>query len=284
MNSWEQKDTSTKPASHEDFSELGHPSLFFWGLKRKIEKYLNTSFREKISSPISNKAFSHWAKGDSISKLVEKIGLPRQSVESLFPDRLDFKVNPHVLDRIVAQRNPSNGRKLTNFFIWDGDWDKQYTDFKISSRYLFISDIWENRNDLTRSLAYKRYLQLLMDGTPYRCINKNHSGVLLNSRKKIHRYLEIYLSFMFSMQEHGYDSSVTNDPVGVAIDRDGKLVKINKGLHRLAMAQILNMDYIEVRVRAVHRNWWNKVTNHISDTEDKFRKVTEDLRNKNLLF
>ena len=284
MNSGGQKDIRDKPVSHEDFAELGHSSLFFWGIKRIIEKRVNYTFQEKISVPIQNFFLKQWVNNIGLSNFIEKIGLPRQSIELFYGEHLDFKVNPHTIDRLASQKNTANGRKLTNFFIWDGDWDKNYTDFSITDRYFFISDIWNNREDLTQSLTYKRYLQLLTNGTPYRCTNKNHSGVLLNDRNKIHRYLEIYLSFMLSMKENGYDPSLTNDPVGVAIDRDGKLVKINKGLHRLAMAQVIDMEHIDVRLRAVHRNWWNKITRHILKTEAKFKALTEHLRKNDLLF
>lgn len=284
MGSAMNKNSDMKNVSHKDFAELWHPSLFFLKIKRKIERFLNKTFQRSLALPIQAKIVSHWANDDVFSNYIEKIGLPRQGVESSFSNKLQFKVDPKKLDRLVSQHNSITKRRLTNFFIWDSDWDKKYTDFKLTGRYVFISDIWNNRDDLTKSDTYKKYLELLNKGTPYRCINKNHNGVLLDSEKKILRYLKIYLSFMYSMKEKGYDSTVTSDPVGVAICRDGRLVKINKGLHRLAMAQVLDMDYIEVTIRAVHREWWEKSTQMAANTDEKFSKITEELRSKNLLF
>jgi hypothetical protein len=42
----------------------------------------------------------------------------------------------------------------------------------------------------------------------------------------------------------------------VAVSRGGLLLKINRGLHRLAMAQYLGLE--TVPVRAVHREWWTR--------------------------
>lgn len=284
MEAEKQTDSTAKPVSHEAFRELNHPSLRFHGIKRNLESSVNKSFQNKISAPLQNKAFKQWLTGSFPSKLIESLGLPRYSVEQFFPQYINFRVRPKDLNRLAVHKSSATQRRLSNFFIWDGDWDKNAYDFHTSSRYFFISDIWEHRHDLTRSMTYRRYVQLLMDGKPYRNLNKNHSGVLLNSRKKIYRYIEIYLSFMLSMKEHGYDPSVTNDPIGVGLDRDGNLVKTNKGLHRLAMAQVIGMESIEVRLRAVHREWWRKITNNIINPEDKFKKLTEHLRCCNLIF
>src|SRR3546814_10793057 len=62
------------------------------------------------------------------------------------------------------------------------------------------------------------------------------------------------------MALNGFDPSRGKDPLGVAIKRKGRILKINRGLHRLAMAQRLGLLSIPVRVRCVHRLWWDRVT------------------------
>src|SRR5690606_29230266 len=62
-----------------------------------------------------------------------------------------------------------------------------------------------------------------------------------------------------NMAAHGFDPSRGKDTLGVAISREGRILKINRGLHRLAMAQRLGLTTIPVRVRCVHRLWWNQV-------------------------
>src|SRR5690606_27353334 len=78
--------------------------------------------------------------------------------------------------------------------------------------------------------------------------------------EKIKAYLRVYIGYLDSMATNGYMAAVTRDDLGVAISREGRILKINRGLHRLAMAQRVGLPAIPVQVRAVHRIWWNEVT------------------------
>jgi hypothetical protein len=63
----------------------------------------------------------------------------------------------------------------------------------------------------------------------------------------------------------------------VALDRQGKLIKINKGLHRLAMAQVVGLKKLPVRVRAVHRLWWNK---EVSGPDNSMAEIQQASKNQ----
>src|SRR3546814_17284622 len=76
---------------------------------------------------------------------------------------------------------------------------------------------------------------------------------LLNTPEKIRDYLRVYIGFLDDMALNGFDPSRGKDPLGVAIKRKGRILKINRGLHRLAMALRLGLLSIPVRVRCVHR-------------------------------
>lgn len=53
----------------------------------------------------------------------------------------------------------------------------------------------------------------------------------------------------------------------MAVSREGRLIKLNRGLHRLAMAQYLGLPTIPVKVKAVHRDWWQGVTRGVRGAE-----------------
>lgn len=57
------------------------------------------------------------------------------------------------------------------------------------------------------------------------------------------------------------------DTLDVAVTREGRLLKINRGLHRLAMAQYLGLSSVPVTVKAVHREWWQAITQGAQGTE-----------------
>ncbi|MDN3522073.1 hypothetical protein [Halomonas ramblicola] len=133
----------------------------------------------------------------------------------------------------------------------------QCVDQRNGSRYRFISDLETHRDDLTGSEAFRKFKARLESGRPWRSHQK---GVLLDSEERILTYLRVYLSFMDDMAARGFDAQRGKDDLGVAVSREGRLIKINRGLHRLAMAQRVGLDSVPVTVKAVHREWWQRVT------------------------
>ncbi|GEK73679.1 hypothetical protein HHA04nite_22230 [Halomonas halophila] len=90
-------------------------------------------------------------------------------------------------------------------------------------------------------------------------------------------YLRVYLSFLDDMAVRGFDGARGKDKLGVAVSREGRLIKINRGLHRLAMAQRLGLDCVPVRVMAVHREWWQRITGGATGQE-ALERVADGLR------
>src|SRR5690606_20027250 len=112
-----------------------------------------------------------------------------------------------------------------------------------------------------RTERYQELLAALNRGQPWR---SHQTGVYLDTPDKIYRYLQVYVGFLDSMARDGYVAERCRDEIGVAISRDGRILKINRGLHRLAMAQRVGLPSIPVRVHAVHRLWWEEVTRGVS--------------------
>lgn len=170
---------------------------------------------------------------------------------------LTLHVDPRQLIRTTDWRGyPHKLRPSSSAFIWDGEWDLRRGDLRFGSRYRFISDLDEHRDDLTRTERFAKLKVQLDSGRPW---SSHQQGILLNSEQRILLYLRVYLSFLDDMAARGFDASRGKDELGVAVTRDGRLLKINRGLHRLAMAQRLGMPSIPVRVKAVHREWWQRV-------------------------
>ncbi|MDT8878297.1 hypothetical protein RSO68_02305 [Halomonas saccharevitans] len=196
---------------------------------------------------------------------VERFGLLRRVVEKELGSNLVVHVNPLDLIRITHWRGvPKHHRPSSTTFIWDGQWDLRRDDLRLKSRYRFISDLDEHRNDLTCSESFQHFMSQLEAGKPWRSHQK---GVLLDSQARILAYLRVYLSFLDDMAARGFDAGRGKDQLGVAVSREGRLIKINRGLHRLAMAQRLGLPSVPVAVKAVHREWWESVTQGISGQE-----------------
>ena len=193
------------------------------------------------------------------SAWLEAQGLPRRSVEAYAGNKLDLELDPATLTRGLdypaSFPNRSQRRKVSNLFIWPGPWDQVTHSLADTQRQRFIRDIWAHRLDLTASASYTHLVAKFVEGTPVR---SHHHGMLLNSKARVHTYLERYRLYMDDMLCFGFQPTLGKDSIGVVIDSKGGMIKSNKGLHRLAMAQTLGLERVTVRVRAVHRNWWER--------------------------
>ncbi|QAR32943.1 hypothetical protein EP073_05835 [Geovibrio thiophilus] len=259
------------------FSELYHPVLIPRTVLKAAQGRLSKTFKHAVGVPFQNFLLYMWLKSYPASGIIERFGLPRYGAENRYKDNLTIKASPESLERMAVFKSRHHRRRMANRFIWDGDWDMGKTLFRDTDRYLRISDIWENRLDLRKSRRYAELTEMIRCGRPYIEYNRNRMGIYLNTEGKVLRYLEIYLEFMKQLETHGYESSLEKDPVCAAVGRNGELIKTAKGLHRLAMAQVLGMRSIPVRIRGVHREWWERTAGKENDTDKKILRALEHL-------
>ncbi|OHV11250.1 hypothetical protein [Kushneria phosphatilytica] len=254
--------TEGMPAGETIFGSLYHPALRWPIARARLQYRFREGFKHLIGRPLEDAWFERWCKGWKGARL-EALGLPRRSVEERLDARLDLSLSPQDLLCSVSFPDRAERRRLANQFIWQGNWDHRLSDVRTGKAYRFIADIWQHRLDLAQSDAYQHYMERLHQGRPWR---SHHKGVSLDTPERILRWLRIYHLYLEDMACFGFDAGLGKDRLGVAIDRHGQIVKINKGLHRLAMAQVLGISTLPVRVRGVHRQWWvDQVGHHQGD-------------------
>lgn len=243
------------PEADPAFQPLTSPSMAGQVRIAHLSYWARNSSQKYLTMPLERLLLSCWRHRLPGSRRIEKWGLPRKAMIERLDDALILHVDPRQLVRIIGW--PPRNECAFNSFIWDGDWDLKREDLRIGDRYRFISDIDEHRHHLEKTERYQRYLNELCQGKPARF---RQLGVRLDSPELIKRYLQVYLRFLDNMATNGFDAKKGKDELGVAVSREGRLIKINKGLHRLAIAQRIGLTSVPVRVQWVHREWWNKVT------------------------
>lgn len=245
--------------------ELVHPPLFDVRLRRKmltsrLGYQAKETFKRHLGKPVEEWLFHRWLTQRVGGRWLIEQGLPRRSVEAYLGEQLELRLNPRRLMRDfsypAAFPDRIARRKASNLFLWSGDWDQPRQYLADSGRTRLIQDIWCHRLAPERSETFRQLKQQLEQGRPFR---SHHKGMLLDSEQRILEYLRLYLLYMENMACFGFDRHEGKDRLGVAIDRHGRIIKTNKGLHRLAMAQVLGLSEIAVRVRSVHRLWWDEV-------------------------
>ncbi|WP_148255529.1 hypothetical protein [Aidingimonas lacisalsi] len=237
----------------------------YWSVQRARLQTAIRSVFQAITLPLEKLLLWAWEHLLPGSRWIEKAGLPRRAVEQRLGTDLLIHVDPRQLIRGKGwQGVPAQCRPSSSAFIWDGDWDLRRGDLRHGSRYRLISDLASHRKNLRESEQYKVLKLRLDDGVPFA---SHQQGILLDSEERILNYLQVYLSFLDDMAVRGFDSARGKDWLGVAVSREGRLLKINRGLHRLAMAQWLGLPSVPVRVMAVHHEWWQQVVGNAKGHE-----------------
>jgi DNA-directed RNA polymerase specialized sigma24 family protein len=253
--------------------EAVHPPLYDPSLRRKmltsrLAYRTKMAFQQALGRPFEDRLFRRWRTRRDACRLLEAQGLPRRSLETTLAERLDLEIDPRHLMRgfsfPAGFPDRLQRRKASNLFLWDGDWDLPRHYLVDSGRTRFMQDLWRHRLAPEQSATFQTLETRRRQGNPLR---SHHRGLLLDSRERILEYLRLYLLYMEDMACFGFNVEAGKDRLGVAVDRHGQLIKINKGLHRLAMAQVLGLPRVTVRVRSVHRQWWDAQTEGVGGDE-----------------
>ena len=171
------------------------------------------------------------------------------------------------------------GKKLfSKKFIQPGEWDTWTS--------LLIPDYYNQGHK--RSVTFRSTYQIFKEGIPYRECDEyqkkliGESGYIPVSQDELEeKYINLHILFN-EIKANGYKSQKElnqkpkrwSDEIRVAIDRNGRFLKIaESGNHRLAMAQILNLETIPVYIQGVHYLWakscYAKHGGHLLDAINK---------------
>lgn len=249
----------TGPQADPAFERLAAPEIRHRVRLAHIVHHVRTYNQKVVGRPLGDALLKIWLRKLPGATLIEKNGLPRHNIVSyLGQDKFILRLDPRELIQLATHAPRHQEKRPSSMaLIWDGDWDLRRRDLRIAFWLNHMRDLDENRHHLERTKEFQTLMAGLEAGKPYQ---SHQEGFLLNSRERILDYLSVYLGFLDNMAQHGYDDSRAKDNLGVAITREGRIIKINRGLHRLGMAQWLGLPEIPVQVQHIHREWWNRIT------------------------
>lgn len=266
----------TGPQADPAFERVAAPEIRRRVYLAHIVHHVRTFNQNVVGLPLGNALLGIWLRDLPGARLIEKKGLPRHNIISyLGQDKFILRLNPRKLIQLATHAPRSQEKRPSSMaLIWDGDWDLRRRDLRVSFWLDHMRDLDENRHNLERTKEFQLLMAKLEAGEPYQ---SHQEGFLLNSRQRILDYLSVYLGFLDNMAKHGYDDSRAKDNLGVAITREGRIIKIHRGLHRLGMAQWLGLPEIPVQVQHIHREWWNRITSGTTG-DAALQRVVEALR------
>ena len=148
-------------------------------------------------------------------------------------------------------------RNTTDYFLGAGDWAPiiRSTDgdpVREEARQLQAADLV-----YTDTAIYQALLGAALAGDPQR-----RQGRMLYAREDIDAYFERFVRLFRSIQSHGVLPHATLDAaglrfnqdrgLGVAVDADGRLHRLQGGNHRWAIARVLGLSEVPVELRLHH--------------------------------
>ena len=197
--------------------------------------------------------------------------LSRRNAFRAFGDATELWVDPQSLEQVVSVKEAGFPKRD---FISSRDWDLRGRGIGYNERYVMLADLWAHRSDLRSSNTFKDYQRRMQVGRPVRTINKL---IYLNSDETILEYLREQLLLLDSVSESGVIKGTTADDIKVAVDRQGRLVKVNGGRKRTAAAIIVGAPALPVRVCHIHEQYLKKFMSKPKEREKAVRKVLDDL-------
>lgn len=160
---------------------------------------------------------------------------------------LEISVAPGSIRRKLPRGRPAGWP--ARFLFADG-WDREASREPIMRACEAMADLLEHRDELPRSLVYRDMMQRIAAGRPL-----VKAGVAIADAAEARRHCEDYLRTGLSMQAQGYRAELAPDAIEVAVARDGEILHLRRGNHRLAFAQVLGLASVVVRVRFMHREF-----------------------------
>jgi hypothetical protein len=165
----------------------------------------------------------------------------------------NYSINTSDIKFLLKKKDFKNTK---NFFL-RGDWDQKKVSLQkyrgLSKNYNSVFQIYEENKNYYDTDEYIEKFKIINEG------KKTDRGQ--SSISELNKYFKQLDDLKNSLQLKGYLSQKElglqnlNDEIGVVIDRNGKIIKLEDkfgGTHRFALCKILKIKKIIVNVKAVH--------------------------------
>ncbi len=141
-------------------------------------------------------------------------------------------------------------------YLTPGDWDlnaKPYSDFET---YQKMAQIYDANYDYQQTELYQKIIDQISTNGKFK-----HKSIVMRSIEEAEKkYFDRYVKVFNSMEKDGYLRGKGVDDGFGAIDRNGKVVKMQRGRHRLSIAKLVGIESIPINVLYIHPEWVEKVS------------------------
>ncbi|MCK8824303.1 hypothetical protein [Fuchsiella alkaliacetigena] len=165
-------------------------------------------------------------------------------------------------------------RLLSKLYLIPGDWDLDTIPYREYETYQHMEELYNCNYNYQETERYQELMELIERGETFK-----HKGPVMKSKEDIEeRYFGRYIKTFRSMEEKGYINKRLDDLGYVAISRKGEIVKMQRGRHRLAIAQLVGIESFPVKIKYIHPQWIEKQLEQSSANELSLDFLRESLQ------
>lgn len=170
----------------------------------------------------------------------------------------------------------------SDYFIMSGDWSELKMEFSKSPVMREVAELIEAKWNYRQTKTYASMVEKMNQGNPL-----TKQQIKMDAIKNIEDYFERFHKLYESIKSYGVlgVEALNNiglkseKDIGVAIDKDGKCIRLPGGQHRLAIAVALKIQKIPVEVRMIHRDL---ILNHREYIFENPKNIVERILSKKL--
>lgn len=174
-------------------------------------------------------------------------------------DLIYTSLQPNIIRRQITKTCSVNGdllqpKEFFDYFAVGGNWHQHASNFNQDHDYLQIKDIFDYRNDFKKSPSYRSQVQKLSNAEP----QKDYLGMPILTEQQLQKTFQYYLDLLTDIEANGFDANKPSlkengdDAIGVALTPSFEFFHFRTGHHRLAIAQILNLLRVPVKIHLIH--------------------------------
>jgi hypothetical protein len=154
---------------------------------------------------------------------------------------------------------------VERYFLGTGDWKGLHLPMQKNSILREARELQAAGMDYRKTPAYAGYQKRRREGRA-----KSRNWLTLDTEERIDAYFEHFVGLFESIRQYGLLRQAqiprenvfskkmwrkSNLDIALAIDQDGRFSKLPGGQHRLAVATVLELASIPVRISLVHHLW-----------------------------
>ncbi len=152
-----------------------------------------------------------------------------------------------------------------------GRWDQWVETFSDHTTYRLVQEVLDADLQYECTATFQGALTKLKKRGVVRLGRGERHAFSIES--DLHQYFSGIANLLYSMSQRGYDPEAS--PMGLAIGRDGCLIKEKHGHHRLAAAQLLGVKVVSFSIVTIHLQW---LLEHLSIFKDHPKWLQDALK------